>query len=969
MSCFRVIRIALILSTSFLLLVTPQLSFGCPQADSVQDDQLAEVNGLIRELRDSKFAVREAAAQKLTRIGAPAVDALKLATESDSLEVRVRAQSILSSISRNRNGNSDDSYQSTINQFIAADVDGRATILRAQTTDKNASLFLRLLDIAVADEEDSVDNEGQVESSIQELITETTDNPLTQWAAYGRVTHRWSEIKKILTHPGILKYSPMLRVNAAHNAGQFESYIDNLFQKYSQAKALSKTISSRELLSLVGLLRVQQDFERADTVIGWLSEVGLQQRLRKEILFQRGDWKEILRRTKLGADDADFIAAGLLQQALLHYLLEDEEAVEEAVQALRQQLQTEIEAAENADEASAQTKLLEVKNLKRQLRVVGMVTLNWPLMEEFFDTDSTRESFQLLVLQNRPAKAIELLGIGPQFKDRQAWMQTTLKELVDANAKLDKKSRVLSSDELSQLSILIAEKQEYLYTVAEIMEQWGLDDEAQLYYQMIFSADQSSQNTDQREVLEELMQLGRTSDYWQLVASLQTTSTSSLQRGVAQQRIGGRNWYGIKDHTVQSLARQWDSRILGENTDPLIKAQTLAAIMNSPWVDREKLDFDFDVELARLRTRSETNASGEDEFLLAQVLELNGRDEAAERMVTQSVKLGCPGAIQRRFEQAIIENDLKGILKYWLYDSRGDSSRENSWLAEEAALKLLATETDLNQIRLIKEQLAVCQLAIATQWAGASGWGSRWLSRLDEMKKSHLAILRLQCMVYGVSGDFRYSRGYHRQLGEALLASGSNRKYQGGIELATAIFDELEPGKVNQNDLLYSFLASSLNVALAQGMVERKEYDRAADLLVRLAHFSAGDVSAGEVVIKELDRVGATEAADRIYNAIGKNYTDILANYPESPLARNNFAWLSASTNRDLEMARRHALVAVRVRPDVEQYLDTLAEIEFLLGRPKAAFELSKRCVQLKPSRFYYRQQKERFRQAMAEAE
>ena len=208
------IRIALILSTSFLLLVTPQLSFGCPQADSVQDDQLAEVNGLIRELRDSKFAVREAAAQKLTRIGAPAVDALKLATESDSLEVRVRAQSILSSISRNRNGNSDDSYQSTINQFIAADVDGRATILRAQTTDKNASLFLRLLDIAVADEEDSVDNEGQVESSIQELITETTDNPLTQWAAYGRVTHRWSEIKKILTHPGILKYSPMLRVNA-----------------------------------------------------------------------------------------------------------------------------------------------------------------------------------------------------------------------------------------------------------------------------------------------------------------------------------------------------------------------------------------------------------------------------------------------------------------------------------------------------------------------------------------------------------------------------------------------------------------------------------------------------------------------------------------------------------------------------------------------------------------------------------
>ena len=140
-------------------------------------------------------------------------------------------------------------------------------------------------------------------------------------------------------------------------------------------------------------------------------------------------------------------------------------------------------------------------------------------------------------------------------------------------------------------------------------------------------------------------------------------------------------------------------------------------------------------------------------------------------------------------------------------------------------------------------------------------------------------------------------------------------------------------------------------------------------MLVRLADFSAGDVSAGEVVIKELDRLGATEAADRIYNAIGKHYVDVLAGYPDSPLARNNYAWLSASSNRNLEAARRHALVAVKLRPHVQQYSDTLAEIEFLLGRPAVAFKLSKRCVQLDSTRTYYRQQKERFRRAMIEAE
>ena len=59
----------------------------------------------------------------------------------------------------------------------------------------------------------------------------------------------------------------------------------------------------------------------------------------------------------------------------------------------------------------------------------------------------------------------------------------------------------------------------------------------------------------------------------------------------------------------------------------------------------------------------------------------------------------------------------------------------------------------------------------------------------------------------------------------------------------------------------------------------------------------------------------------------------------------------------------------MKLRPHVQQYSDTLAEIEFLLGRPAVAFKLSKRCVQLDSTRTYYRQQKERFRRAMIEAE
>ena len=152
-------------------------------------------------------------------------------------------------------------------------------------------------------------------------------------------------------------------------------------------------------------------------------------------------------------------------------------------------------------------------------------------------------------------------------------------------------------------------------------------------------------------------------------------------------------------------------------------------------------------------------------------------------------------------------------------------------------------------------------------------------------------------------------------------------------------------------------------------MIESKKYDRAVDFLVQTAEFSLGDVSVAEGTVKELAEAGAVKEADQVYQAIENYYIRTLKDYPDSPSTRNNFAWLSTVSNRNLESARRHVSVAVKVRPYVENYWDTVAELEFLLGNPKQAFEASRRCVQLSPARFYYRKQKERFRRAMSEVE
>ncbi len=959
MSCFRLIQTAAAFSLLLTMLLSPRISFGGPQSPAVvgQDDRAAEVDALIRDLQDPKFVVREIASQKLADIGKPAVEALKLAVKSESLEVQVRSKSILSGILLDRSSEFKAGEQQMIKQFMSADVLGRTAILRAEATARNTRLFLRLLDICVADEEDDIaDEEGGVadgdiiESAIEELIALEANNPLTQWVGNLMITQRWDELNTILNHPGILKYSPMLRTVEARNAGEFEAYVDGLFEAFTKSQAAEETFSERELVSLVGLLRVRNDFDRAKKVIAALPGVELQRKLFSELLFQQGDWKEILRRTKLEPADADFILANPLQRSLLHHLLGDQTGVAEIEQELRQELQAAIEAA--GEENAGPVKLLET-----ELRILGAVTLNWPLINEFLDADNLANNVQLMFALNRPDKGLELLELGPSFNDRQTWVKDTLKVIVDARKAIKKKLRGQRDDDYNRLEKTINDSQQLLGSIVDLVEQWGLDDEAQLYSQMIFAGSDSSDTGAKEELMERLIAIGRTKEYWEMAGRLLTTSE--------RHRYSSRSWFGIADSEVKSHASQWASRIRGAIVDPVEEAKTMAAIMNSPSVEFDEMDFDLDFELARFRTRSMLDATGGDEYLIGKVLELHGKDEAAAALLKQSVQLGHPAATRSQFYQAMASEDPYGILKAWTGGTGG--MFDTCLIAEEAALEVLETESDAEKIRAVKKQIELCQLAIAAQWTGGSHWSHHSISRLGELEKSHLAILRLQCFVYGVPGNFVHKAGQHQQLADALATDESNAKYQGAVELATIMFDELGYAATARTDIGWSFTAVNLNIALGKGLVERKEYELAADFLLRTAKFSPGDVSVGEGTIKKLTEAGESEAADQIYQAVGKHFVETLKDYPDSPLARNNFAWLSAVSQRDLESARRHVAVAVKMRPHVQQYWDTFSELEFLLGNSKEAYQMSKRCIQLSPARIYYRRQKERFRKAMGE--
>jgi hypothetical protein len=87
-----------------------------------------------------------------------------------------------------------------------------------------------------------------------------------------------------------------------------------------------------------------------------------------------------------------------------------------------------------------------------------------------------------------------------------------------------------------------------------------------------------------------------------------------------------------------------------------------------------------------------------------------------------------------------------------------------------------------------------------------------------------------------------------------------------------------------------------------------------------------------------------------------------LKEFPNDPLIGNNTAWFAAKCNRNLETAWSLASKVVASDP-TSTYLDTLAEIEYRLGRVERAIELSELCRGLEPKDKQHREQLKRFRE------
>ena len=112
---------------------------------------------------------------------------------------------------------------------------------------------------------------------------------------------------------------------------------------------------------------------------------------------------------------------------------------------------------------------------------------------------------------------------------------------------------------------------------------------------------------------------------------------------------------------------------------------------------------------------------------------------------------------------------------------------------------------------------------------------------------------------------------------------------------------------------------------------------------------------------EEFDKAGDAEAALRERARIGEALDFALKQADATAGTLNALAWYCATGNVQLERALLAAERAVALAPQESGILDTLAEVQFRLGRREAALETIERALSLDPQSEYLLEQKARF--------
>lgn len=905
------------------------LSLTCEQA--IAQDSTAGQNAKqwTADLGSPEFVTRETAAEKLLSIGKPAIAALQSAIDSNDANIAVRAKQILSQIqAKLQAGQTDEDIE--IWQQLK-DNPGRARNVLFQQIVANRDVRLTF----------------QVLDKYPDLATAFFAGDATQFHNMLLdvvANDEWEDAKWAVERPITIRKSPATCYHFHHIQGTLNAFIGSQIAELEKIESpVTDSNSQQRIKALMSMLRMQRRFDDADRFLQMLP-ASSQEEFRRQILLEQGVWQSLLSEcvspaNKIPGDGK--ITANQPQQAFLQKLAGDDDAYEATIQELEATVRTAI-ADKNA---------LLGESAKGQLRMIGLTNLDNDLLKKHLDTNNELENYTLYSEMFRYQDAFDLIQFGDDVKSRSEWMNARIQRMKEISKELVGMNR--REKEYQSLSKELNEIRGLIISISDHLGLLGFDDEADMYLQMLFAADEKFHTTRNR-VLMILMVHERYDTIWAL-----------LENGLAQRTAVSTSLQLFADRFpgVSGISGAINSRYPSK----LDQIKVMATLTRSPLLKSSK--FDFDTELARYRSGSAFATNGSMEWFVSQILELNGQFAESEQLLREGAKLGNYSAINqiastayRRGEYAYVASELD---QHW----RLRRNPAEALIAADCYRRLAAQESDpVRRNELEKKQKTASFAAIAS-WYARSYSVTTAVRTLEQFNAPFLANFLLQSNVYSLTGATVSNERYRVQLVQAFTHADSQRTEQGGIESAIHLYNSLAANNnAAQSAVNWSKMGESTLIAIAKGEILKGQHRQGVDRLIRCAKFHLTNSSIGESILPILDEAGAQEDADRLFQELSSPFADLLTRYPNSALHRNNYAWLCVCGQRRMENVDRHIQLARQLRPHNSSYCDTLAQIKFMRGEFDEAIRLSEECISLNPRKQFYRIQREKFLTAKEQA-
>ncbi len=911
---------------TLLLMAWLSLTFSGAAAATQQNETVApqdDVASLIDQLGANEFDLRQQATAKLLKMGLAARAAIEQATRSSNLEIASRAQQLLELIRAN-----------PISQLTGGEARLWKEFHVAQANDRTR-LFQEMIQSGQVDLVLAIASDYPAQKS---FLFNSSSKQFHNLLASAFAQQRWDLVQPAIQHPLTRESSPADLYHYHYALGSLDAHVDQQFEVYQQAINDGHAPSQEQIGALLDVLRMSNQHSRAQIVSEWLKSEDLQSEYQKLLWLESGDWQQVLKLSGPPEQaQADKARLPILpaQRALLQFVSRNESGFKATIDELKQGLQT----------ATKQQDQFGIDYHRGQLLMLGLVTLDWELVDRYLPEDSPEDAFDFLSYQRRYRRAFDSIGIGETPASGLDWVDQTIGKMQQLTEQINETE--VAQRRTREYRNLLAERnllRARIVDVADLLFSLGRDEEGRYSLNALILSEPESVPT-LTTVLQLLVSHEQVEATWEL---LELCSPGQSPTYLAQQLFRDRLY--MSDSIVNAYVERYP--------DPMQLLKVVSGLVNSPLGTIP--EFNLDLELARFRGFHPLMGNVQTESVIMQLMDMHGLDERRDYWLGEAIKLGSSQAEIMRSMLQYIEGDLENSVVYHDRIWRSNRSVFNAMIAADIFQRL--ADQDPAESAEMADRVAEAKFGALSMWRSRSIGLTTVVANVQQYGCDSQLTWFLKSNVCGLGATREAAERYRPALIENLMSKDVQQYREAAIQSTIRLFNEMANNNV-ESLTLNQWVDNAQAMCLALSLAEFRAGDReAAEYWAnRCVRFSPGDSAVAETLFQVFVPAGADGLVDRILDVQAEFFGQLLEQYPDSPLHRNNFAWTLVCARRNLEQARREVDHALRRRPKNSSYLDTKAEVEALLGNPQQALEYSRRSVQANPSRTYYRRQVHRF--------